>query len=302
MKKLLHPLLLTLTALIWGTAFVAQSLGGKAIGAFTLNASRSFLGGVVLIPCIFLLKKLGRGQSASGSGGRLLLWGGLLCGLFLGLASMSQQYGIAHTTVGKAGFLTAFYIILVPFAGLFLGKKPNALMFISAFLALGGMYLLCFKGGFGRMGKGDFWICVSAVLFTMHIMAIDYFASRVDCLKLSCLQFFGAGFVSLAFALLAEKIVLGDVLACWGPILYLGVMSSGVAYTLQVVGQSSVHPVIASLIMSLESVFAALSGALYLGERMTSREIIGCVVIFTAVILSQLPPRYLNIYKLLINK
>ncbi|MBQ7177796.1 MAG: DMT family transporter [Victivallales bacterium] len=301
MKRFLHPMLLMITALIWGTAFVAQSLGGKAIGAFTLTAMRSFVGGIVLVPCIMLLKVLLKTGGNSGNG-KLLLKGGMLCGVLLGLASMAQQYGIAHTTVGKAGFLTALYIILVPFAGLFLGKRPTLLMFASAFLALWGMYLLCFKEAGGAMSKGDVWLCVCAVLFTMHIMSIDYFAPKVDCLKLACLQFFAAGVVSLLFAVCTEKIVPSEVLSCWGPILYLGVMSSGIAYTLQVVGQSGTHPVVASLIMSLEAVFAALAGALYLGENMTCREIWGSIIIFAAIILAQVPPKYLFLNRLFTKK
>ena len=152
------------------------------------------------------------------------------------------------------------------------------------------------------MSKGDVWLCVCAVLFTMHIMSIDYFAPKVDCLKLACLQFFAAGVVSLLFAVCTEKIVPSEVLSCWGPILYLGVMSSGIAYTLQVVGQSGTHPVVASLIMSLEAVFAALAGAAYLGEKMTCREIWGSIIIFAAIILAQVPPKYLLLNRLFTRK
>ncbi len=296
LRRMLYPFLLVITAFIWGTAFVAQSVGGKTIGAFTLNAARSFIGCLALVPCIMLLKALqkkngGQDTLPSNSSGRQLLLGGIVCGLCLGLASMSQQYGIALTTVGKSGFLTALYIILVPMAGLLFGRKTSIVLLTSAAFALGGMYMLCFKNDGSGINAGDMWICLSAVLFTLHILCIDHFAPRVDCLKLSCIQFFMAGIISLIFALAFEKIVFADILACYGPILYLGVLSSGVAYTLQVIAQSRTHPVAATLIMSLESVFAALAGAVILGESMSLRELSGCTVIFTAVIMAQLPQK-----------
>ena len=243
---------------------------------------------------MFLDRLKGRSPSIFGEtapdGRRTLLIGGVSCGVILGFASLLQQTGIQHTSVGKAGFITTLYILIVPIIGLFFHRRMGIVKWLCVFVTVFGMYLLCFKGG-GKLNRGDAIVFLSSFVFACHILTIDHFASRVDCVRMSCIQFFMAGIVSLILALPLEKIVWADILKAGVPILYAGVMSSGVAYTLQVVAQRDVHPVIASLIMSLESVFAAIGGWLLLHERLSPSETCGCIIIFAAVIAAQLPER-----------
>ncbi|MBQ8954558.1 MAG: DMT family transporter [Clostridia bacterium] len=290
-KQLKYGLLLVLTALIWGTAFVAQSQATDDVGPFTFNAARMLVGCAALLPCIRLLDGLkakgGEAVAASGSKKTLLL-GGACCGAVLFVASAFQQAGIGYTSVGKAGFITALYIVLVPLAGLLLGRKTGAALWAGVGLAVAGMYLLCMSGEAG-VNRGDVLCFFCALFFTGHILVIDHFSPMVDGVRMSCLQFFVAGALSLVAMLIFEKPDWPRVLAAWFPILYAGVLSSAVGYTLQIVAQKNVNPTLASLIMSLESVFSALSGWLILGERLTGRELAGCALMFAAIVLAQLP-------------
>lgn len=277
-------LLLLLAALIWGCAFVAQSEGTKYVGAFTFLCSRSFIGAVVLLPVAFMRK------NEETSDVRSLVRGGVLCGLALMVASAFQQLGIAYTGAGKAGFITTLYIVLVPVVGLFLKKKIGINVWISVGLAIVGMYLLCVSGSVG-IERGDILLLMCAVFFTVHILVIDYYAPKVDCVKMSCIQFFVCGILSAVAMFVFEEPDMGDVLAAWKPILYAGAMSSGVAFTLQIIGQKYTKPAVATVIMSLESVFAVLAGVVILHETFTGREVWGCVLIFAATIIAQLPEK-----------
>lgn len=293
-KKLRSSMLLTLTALIWGVSFVAQSEGMNYVGGFTFNACRFLVGGIVLIPCIFLLRR-GNGDQRKKmsqkeiSGQRKMgLIGGICCGIVICLASTLQQFGIAFTTVGKAGFITALYIVIVPLSGLFLHKKVGLNIWISVAIAAVGMYLLCITEGFS-IGKGDFLVFLCAIAFSLHILVIDYFSPKADGVVISCVQFFTAGLISGVLTLIFEKPSWGDVVSAWAPILYAGVMSCGVGYTLQVVAQKDVEPTIASLLMSLESVFSLLAGWVILGQKLAAKELFGCILVFGAIILAQIP-------------
>ncbi len=290
-------LILFLTALIWGTAFVAQAVGMDRIGPFAFNTARSFVGGVTLIPVVLLfgrLKSPEKRQEEPASDRKTLILGGVCCGLALGVASCLQQLGIQYTTVGKAGFITALYIVIVPILGLFFHKKVGVKLWISVVVAVFGLYLLCMSGSL-TLQKGDFLVLLCAVAFSVHIMVIDYFSPKVDGVKMSCIQFFVAGLLSAVAMLAAEGVpALQDLLVSWGPILYAGALSSGVAYTLQIIGQKGVNPTVASLVLSLESVISVLAGWLILQQSMSSREVLGCVLMFGAIVLAQLPERKRN--------
>lgn len=297
MKKLQfrNSLLLFLTAAIWGVAFVAQSVGMEYVGPFTFNFVRSIIGGVVLIPCIWILGKINLGGRKTSDKGqsikrRNLVKGGVLCGIFLFAASNFQQFGITYTTVGKAGFITACYIVIVPIISLFFKKKCSPLIWVSVFLAAAGLYLLCMTESFS-LGLGDSLVFISAILFSVHILVIDHYSPLADGVKMSCIQFFVCGILSGAAMLLTETPRVADILMAWMPILYAGVMSCGVAYTLQIVGQKNMNPTVASLILSLESCISVLAGWMILGQKLTARELSGCLVMFVAIILAQLPSR-----------
>lgn len=293
-RSLISSGMLVLTALIWGTAFVAQSEGMNYVGGFTFNFCRFSIGGVVLIPCIFLLRRLNRRQqeglteAKKRERNRTGILGGLCCGAFLCVASSLQQFGIAFTTVGKAGFITALYIILVPVFGLFMKKRVGMNVWVSVAVAAAGMYLLCIREGFS-VGRGDFLVFLCSIGFSLHILVIDYFSPRADGVVISCVQFFTAGLLSGVMMLLFETPSWKGVAAAWLPVLYAGVMSCGVAYTLQVVAQKNIAPTIASLLMSLESVFSVLAGWVLLGQRLSARELSGCGMVFAGIILAQLP-------------
>lgn len=293
-KSLRSSLLLTLTALIWGVAFVAQSEGMNYVGGFTFNASRFMVGGTVLIPCIFLLRSVNADswnhltEEEKKIRRKNGIIGGLCCGIFLCVASSLQQFGIAYTTVGKAGFITALYIVIVPLFGLFLRKKVSFNIWISVAIAAVGMYLLCITEDFS-IGKGDFLVFLCAIGFTLHILVIDYFSPKADGVVISCVQFFTAGVLSSIMMFLFEKPTWSAVFAAWLPVLYAGVMSCGVAYTLQVVAQKDIEPTIASLLMSLESVFSLLAGWVLLGQKLSAKELFGCVLVFGAIVLAQIP-------------
>jgi len=283
--------MLILTAFIWGTAFVAQSVGMDFLEPFTFNGVRSLIGGIVLLPCIFLIRRInarsGEAEKAEWTRKDLVL-GGILCGLLLFAASSLQQIGIVYTTAGKAGFITAFYIVIVPVLGIFLHKRIGWKVWAAVVMALDGLYFLCMTEEL-TVGKGDLYIFLCALIFSVHILVIDHFSPRVDGVKMSCIQFFTCCIVSLIPMFAWETPGVDNLLAGWMPLLYAGVLSCGVAYTLQVVGQKNVNPAVASLILSLESCFSVLAGWLILGEKLTMREFAGCVLMFAAIILAQLP-------------
>lgn len=288
-----NSILLLLTAFIWGIAFVAQSVGMDYVGPFTFNCVRSLMGGIVLIPCIWLLKRNEPEQEAgakSQGNKKTLLIGGILCGILLFLATNFQQVGIAYTTVGKAGFITAFYIIIVPVLGLFLKKKCAPTVWLGVILALAGLYFLCITEKFS-IGKGDALVFICALLFSVHILVIDHFTELVDGVKMSCIQFFVCGILSAVPMFLLEEPRISGLVAAWQPILYAGILSCGVAYTLQIVGQKGMNPTVASLILSLESVISVLAGMVLLNQHLSQREAAGCVLMFGAIILAQLPKR-----------
>lgn len=297
MKKqqipLKNSLLLLLTATIWGVAFVAQSVGMDYVGGFTFNMARSLIGSAVLLPVIWFMGRNSskKAEEAQGFGSRKdLLWGGMACGILMCLASNFQQFGIKYTTVGKAGFITACYIVLVPILGLFLKKKCSPFIWLAVAMSVAGLYLLCITDGFS-IGKGDILVLICAVLFSFHILVIDYYSPKVDGVKLSCIQFLVCGILSGIPALIFEKPEMSAVLTAWQPILYAGVMSCGVAYTLQIIGQKNMNPTVASLILSLESCISVLAGWVILGQQLSAREIAGCVIMFAAIILAQLPQK-----------
>lgn len=292
-RNLKNPLLLLLTAAIWGSAFVAQSVGMDYVGCFTFSCVRNLIGCLVLLPYIWLTGRKKEAQKAvlpeeKKQENKILAIGGICCGICLCIASNLQQYGIQYTSVGKAGFLTALYIVLVPVLGIFLKKKCGLQVWISVAVAVVGFYLLSVKEGF-RLEMGDIYLVLSALMFSVHILVIDYFSPKVDGVKLSCIQFFICGILSGIVMFLTEQPSLGSLWEARIPVLYAGVLSSGVAYTLQIVGQKDFNPTIASLILSLESVFSALAGWLILRQTLTGRELAGCFLIFCAVILAQLP-------------
>ena len=283
-------LILLLTALIWGSAFVAQSAAADVIGTFTYNASRNILGALVLLPVICVPERTRRPSAASSATvNRNTLAGGICCGIILTAASGFQQAGVALTTAGKAGFITALYIIMVPLAGIFLGKKIAPVIWFCVALAISGFYLLCVKEGFS-VSRGDVLVLICAICFTGHILTIDHFSAlNTDPVKMSCIQFATAAFISGILMLIFEHPTWDAIRAAGIPILYAGILSSGAAYTLQIIGQRYTDPTTATLIMSLESVFAALAGWLILHETLSFRELLGCVLVFAAVILAQIP-------------
>lgn len=282
--------MLILTSLIWGTAFVAQSVGMDYLGPFTFNGVRSLIGAVALLPCIALLQKFQGKEKEEKKDAKMLLTGGILCGLLLFVATSLQQYGMQYTSAGKAGFITAFYIVIVPVLGIFLRKKIGWKVWIAVALALCGLYCLCITEKF-TVGRGDIYIFLCALVFSLHILVIDYFSPKVDGIKMSCIQFLICGLASLPFMFLLETPTIEGITDGILPLLYAGVLSCGVAYTLQIIGQKNVNPAIASLLLSLESCFSVLAGWIVLGERMSVKESAGCVLMFAAIILAQLPDK-----------
>ena len=287
--------ILLLTAFIWGMAFVAQSTGMDHVEPFTMNCSRSILGGLTLLPVILWQRLRARRLPAAEGGAERIdhgatIIGGICCGVILAVASALQQIGICYTTVGKAGFITTLYIVMVPLAGIFWKRKVSGRVWISVALAALGMYLLCMNESF-TVNPGDLYVFGCAIAFTGHILVIDHFSPKADCVAMSCIQFFTCALVSGIGMFLFEEPAWVNIRAAAVPILYAGVMSSGVAYTLQIVGQKRTEPVVASLIMSLESVFAVLGGWLLLNQRLSGKEMLGCAVVFAGIILVQLPEK-----------
>lgn len=280
--------MLFLAAFIWGTAFVAQSVGMDYLGPLSFNGARFLMGSAVLLPVIVFNRTRGIKEGKPVSGWKDTVAGGVCCGLVLCAAALLQQYGILYTTVGKAGFITTLYIILVPFFGIFLKKKIPGKVWAGAAIAAFGMYLLCMSESLS-LGRGDTLVFLCAVLFSVHILVIDYFSPKADGVELSCIQFLTAGVIGSILAFVFERPDAGAFLKGIVPLAYAGILSSGVAYTLQVVGQRDMDPTIASLILSLESVVSMLAGWVILGQALTGRELTGCGLVFGAVILVQLP-------------
>ena len=294
-SKMKGNLLLLLTAIIWGSSFVSQSVGMDSVEPFTFNGIRTLLGSVVLLPVVLVSDKLHppkyHSEEAKKESRKNLWKGGLACGIFLCIASNFQQFGILDTTAGKSGFITALYVVLVPILSfLFFKQKIAPKLWFGVGLAVVGLYLLCMAESFS-LGNGDLLTMVCALFFAFHILVIDHYSPLVNGVKLSCLQFFVSGILSIICMFLFESPALSNILQAAPSILYSGVLSCGVAYTLQIVGQKHTDPTVASIIMCLESVFAVLSGWLILHEVLSAREAIGCVLMFTAIILTQLPDK-----------
>lgn len=300
MKKqnILGMLLLLLAATVWGIAFVAQSVGTNHLNAFAFNSIRNAIGVMVLLPVLGITrtvarKKQSNSDDASNTSNPLftkdLFIGGTICGVALCIASNFQQMGIEHSTVGKSAFITTLYIVLVPIMGLFLKKKASLQIWISVVLAMIGLFLLCMKNEVFVLGIGDIYLILCALFFTIQILCVDHYVQKVDGVALSIMQFFVTAILSGICMLFTGLPSWSDITGAAIPLLYAGAISSGVGYTLQIVGQKMLPATVASLIMSLESVIAALAGWVILHEVLSEKELLGCVLVFTAVILTQLP-------------
>lgn len=301
MQFVRHTILPLLAAFIWGTAFVSQVQGSERLDAFSFNMARSVVAAIFLF-FVALGVRVWQKQNAVKKGTyrektpeekkaswKALAISGLICGTMLTVASNLQQAGIAQTGAGKSGFITALYVVLVPMLGIFLKKRVPPRIWVSVLLAIVGLYLLSIKKGDFSIEQGDFYLILCALAFAFQILTIDHYSELVNGIELSCAQFLVVAIESGVLMLLFSDVTLSDFTSVLGPILYAGILSSGVAYTLQIISQKGANPTLVSLLMSLESVFAVLSGALVLHERLTGREYLGCVIMFTAVILSQIP-------------
>ncbi len=294
-QQLKGSLMLLACALICGLSFVAQSVGSEHVGPFTFNGIRSLIGAFFLIPCvIFFDKQAGKSFSIWGTANKIerrnLVTGGIICGIILTIASTLQQFGIGYTSVGKAGFITTLYIIIVPLLGLIFHKPATKLQWFSVLIASVGLYFICITENFS-VNYGDMIILLCSCFFALHIIVIERFSVMVDGVRMSLLQFAICGILSLP-AILFYEIPTEETLGqAWLPILYAGIMSCGIAYTLQILGQKYVNVVLASIILSMESVFSVLAGWLLLGEQLALREIAGCALVFSAIILAQLPSK-----------
>ena len=295
-KKLLGNSLLLFTAMIWGTAFVFQRVGMESIEPVTFNAARMALAAVFVGSVSFLLwKKEKKSASPARTAeeqrrySRNTVIGGVCCGCFLSAASILQQMGLVYTTAGKAGFITAMYILLVPITGSLLFRKRNTwLVWLAVLFGVAGMYFLCITEEF-RLSHGDTLICLCALFFTFHILCCDHFAPRGDPIRISAIQFATATVISAVAAAVFETPTPEKIASALVPILYCGLVSGGIGYTLQIVAQKYTDPTIASLLMSMESVFAMIAGTVLLGEQMTARELTGCLIMFVAIVLVQIP-------------
>ena len=294
MNKKLHIFFLFLTALIWGTAFVAQRMGSEYVEPFTYLAWRSWAAVLFLAPLVRVMdhfsdrRGIDNRRPKTVSDRRLLIVGGCLSGFMLWAACAAQQIGIAHTTASKAGFITALYVVIVPLLSIFIRKRPSVQIWACVALALIGLYLLCMKTASFRLEYGDAWELACAFFFAVEILLVSYYCSRVDPVRLSFVQFFVVAILSTIFMLLIEHPTVDGLRLALPSILYAGIFSSGIAFTLQIIGQVGVNATVASLVMSLESVFSALSGWLILHERMSPRELSGAALMFLAIALSQI--------------
>ena len=289
MRQVVFPIL---AAFIWGTAFVAQDLCADSIGAFAFNATRYFIAVLALLVVILISDKLKKNKptltAQEKKAANKQLWlGGLCCGAALAIASNFQQAGlVAGTDAGKAGFITALYVVLVPVFGLFFKRKVSLPTWIAVVLSVVALYLLCIKGDFS-LAPGDLLVLVCAVCFAVHILVIDHFTAYCDGVKLSCLQFLFAGIISTICMFIFEDVDFAAILSCALPLLYVGIFSCGVGYTLQILAQKDSNPTVVTILLSLESVFAVIAVAIILKQQMTVREYIGCAIMFAAVILAQ---------------
>ena len=309
--------MLVLTAMVWGGSFVAQKSGMELIGPFAFNGIRTIIGGIVLIPLIMVLDRMKSKKQASAPAvktdaadsvlseadkkneQKLLITGSICCGLALLVAGMLQQIGMMYTTAGKAGFITALYVVLVPIFGRILGKKIRPLIWLCVLASAFGLYLLCMpaSGGFGHINKGDLIVLACALCFAVHILLIDYFSPKVDGVRLSCIQFFIAGILCMILMFPLDPVLgydipsLSQLLDAWIPIVYAGALSCGAGYTMQIVAQADTDPAVASMILCLESVFAVIAGMLILGESLSLREAAGCIIMFAAILAAQLPAK-----------
>ena len=294
MNKKLHIFFLFLTALIWGTAFVAQRLGSEYVEPFTYLAWRSWAAVLFLAPLVRVMdhfsdrRGIDNRRPKTVSDRRLLIVGGCLSGFMLWAACAAQQIGIAHTTASKAGFITALYVVIVPLLSIFIRKRPSVQIWACVALALIGLYLLCMKTASLRLEYGDAWELACAFFFAVEILLVSYYCSRVDPVRLSFVQFLVVAILSTILMLLIEHPTVDGLRLALPSILYAGIFSSGIAFTLQIIGQVGVNATVASLVMSLESVFSALSGWLILHERMSPRELSGAALMFLAIALSQI--------------
>ena len=290
MKKrtLQGNLILMLTAVIWGVSFVSQRVGMEYIKPNTFNGIRTILGALILVPFVLFRDRTGKSRPCDT---KKLVIGGVVCGALLCAAGTLQTWGMVYTTSGKSGFITAMYMVFVPIIGLFAGKKIRAVTVLGVALAVAGMYMLSIGGTDFVINKGDVITLACAFIFSFHIMAIDRLSGELDCVKLACLQFFVCGTINIILMFLFEHPDWELVRSCAVPIIYSGVMSCGVAYTLQIVGQQYAEPTTASIILSLESVFAALAGWALLHEMLTLGELFGCALMFAAIIIVQLPAK-----------
>ncbi len=290
MRQVVFPIL---AAFIWGTAFVAQDLCADSIGAFAFNAPRYFIAVLALLVVILISDKVKKNKptltAQEKKAANKQLWlGGLCCGAALAIASNFQQAGlVAGTDAGKAGFITALYVVLVPVFGLFFKRKVSLPTWIAVVLSVVALYLLCIKGDFS-LAPGDLLVLVCAVCFAVHILVIDHFTAYCDGVKLSCLQFLFAGIISTICMFIFEDVDFAAILSCALPLLYVGIFSCGVGYTLQILAQKDSNPTVVTILLSLESVFAVIAGAIILKQQMTVREYIGCAIMFAAVILAQI--------------
>ncbi len=290
-------LLLVLTAMIWGFAFVSQSVGAQYVGAYTFLASRSWLAVIVLCPVVAAsdrqsLKRNGTNRAPkTREQKKQLLLGGTIVGSFLFVASVLQQLGIASTSAAKSGFITALYVVLVPVISLFLGSRPTRKIWLGVVLGVLGLYFLCMSGGLDAINSGDVLTMFCALMFSFQILSVNYYVQFVDGIRLSRVQMVVTAVLATVCMVIFEHPTADGIRAALIPILYAGIMSSGVGYTLQIVAQDGLNPTIASLAMSLESVFSAVGGWLILNQKLTLRELSGCILMFTAIVIAQLPDR-----------
>lgn len=288
MKHFKYQLLLIFGAFIWGSAFVAQSKGADVLPTFTFNTLRSVISVIAMTLLLPLLDKVRHiDKTKKKYDNKQLLLGGFLCGVILAIAMYLQQFGLAYTTVGKAGFLSALYVIFVPLVGILLGRKVNLQVWIAVIIAMIGLYFLSLSEA-ESFAVGDLYVIACAIVYTFHILVVDYFAPRVDPIRLSLVQFATVALVCVIPMIWIEKPNIEDIKLAWIPLLYTGIISGGMGYTIQVVSQSKIESHIASIIMSLESVFAALSGYLLLHEVMSIREVLGAILVFVALLLAQI--------------
>lgn len=292
-KKIRGNILLLIAALIWGTAFVAQKEGVDVLHPCTYNGIRSFFGSLALLPVILFTDSRNKKKGTySKDNPWLLLLGGVVCGIILFLASTLQTAALVDADEGKAGFMTALYLIIVPIFGVFLGRKIRPVIWLSVALATIGLYFLCVKEGTSfSFNRSEVMLLACAFIFALHIMAVDYFSPRLNGVKLSFLQFLVVGLISLVYIVFVDKPAVSDIVKSAVPILYAGVMSSGVAYTLQIVAQKDTEPAVASIIMSTESLFALLAGMVFSQTIPMARELIGCAFMMAAIILVELPQK-----------